>query len=67
MVGDYAQRDVGFLTLAVLNADNIADVLHNILNCIDEEKVVNALHYARKTLESHSGVDVRVFKRSVVV
>ena len=41
-------------------------MFHNILDCIDKEKVVNALHYAGKTFKSHTCINVGVVKRSVV-
>ena len=66
MVGDDAQRDILFVILAVLNARYLADVLHNVLHGVNEEKVVHLLHNAGKTLQAHSGVDVGMIERSVV-
>ena len=43
-----------------------ADVLEDVLNGVDLEQVVNALHYAGETLQTHAGVDVLVSHFSVV-
>ena len=66
MVGDNAERDVALGVLAVLNSRDLGDVFHDILNGIDKEEVVNALHYAGETLKTHARIDVRVVERSVV-
>ena len=66
MVGDNSERDVVLLIVVILNARNINDVLHNILNGIDLKEVINALHYAGKALKTHAGVDIAVLKAGVI-
>ena len=66
MVGDDAQGNILFRVFAVFHIGNTADVLHDILNGIDKEQIVHVLHNAGKTLQSHAGVDIRMFHRRVV-
>ncbi|MPM16644.1 hypothetical protein SDC9_63025 [bioreactor metagenome] len=66
MVGDDAQRNVGFGIVFIGDARNLADVSHNALDGINLKKVVNALHDAGQALKSHTGVDVRVVKGGVI-
>lgn len=41
-------------------------MFHNVLNCVNEEKVINTLHNTGKSFKAHTCINVRMFKRSVV-
>ena len=66
MVSDNTERNVGLIVSSVLYARNIRDMLHDILNCIDLEDIIHALHYASETLKSHTGVEILAYNLSVV-
>jgi len=66
MVGDNAQGDVLYGVSLVVNADDGAYLLEDILNGVDLEQVVNVLHYACETLQTHAGVDVLGLELGVV-
>ncbi len=65
MVGNHAQRNVGFGIFAVAHMCDIADVLHNILDGVDLKQVVYPLQHTGKALQPHAGVDVGVLKGGV--
>lgn len=67
MVGDNSERDVVLLIVVILNARNVDDMLHNILNGIDLKEVINALHYAGKALKTHTGVDIAALEAGIVI
>ena len=66
MVGDYAERNVFNGVIVIFNAGNFADFFHDVLNGVNLEKVINALHYACKSFKAHTGIDVRVFHAFIV-
>ncbi len=66
MVGDNAKRNIGLSICLVLNTGNVRNMLHDILDSIDLENVVNVLHYAGKTLETHTGINILALHFSVV-
>ena len=65
MVGDNAQGNVLLLVLAIGNAGNAADMLHDILHRVDEEQIIHALHDAGQTLQAHAGINIRMRPRRV--
>ena len=67
MVGDDAERNVGFFILAVLHARRILDSLHDVSDGIHLKEVVDPLHKAGKALKPHSGVDIGLCKAGIVV
>ena len=66
MVGDNADRDVVLRIVSVLFTRNSADVINYLADGVDLEHIVNALHYASKTLKTHTGVDVLLRELGVV-
>ena len=66
MVGDNTKRNIGFVAFTVLNTNYGRNVLHNILNCVNKEQIVNPLHYTGKSFKSHTCVDIWVVKWGVV-
>ena len=66
MVGDNADGNVILFVVAVLLAGDSADLADNLLNGVNLEHIVNALHYASKTLKTHTGVDVLLCELGVV-
>ena len=66
MVGNDAQRNIALGISAVLHAHDVGDVLHDVLNGIDEEQVIHTLHDAGKTLQSHARIDIGMVERCVI-
>ena len=66
MVGDNTKRYVFLIVIVILNAGNLGDMLHNILNGVYLKEVVNPLHYAGKALKTHSGIDILLRKIGVI-
>ena len=66
VVGDNADRNIVVLIIAVLLAGDLANLTDNLLNGVDLEHIVNALHYASKALKAHTGVDVLLCELGVV-
>jgi hypothetical protein len=66
VVGDNADGDVIVLIVAVLFAGDLANLADDLLNGVDLEHIVNALHYASKTLKTHTGVNVLLRELGVV-
>ena len=58
MVGNDAQGDILLVVLAVVHAHDLRNMLHDILDGIDQKQVVYALHDASQTLQTHTRVDV---------
>ena len=67
VVGDDAQRDVGLLVLVVVDTGEVRNGLHDVLDRVDLKEVVDALHDAGQTFEAHTGIDVLVLERRVIV
>ena len=66
MVGDNTDRNVCCGVIVIVYTCNGADFLHNVLNSINLEQVVNILHYAGKTLKSHTCINVLCRKLSII-
>ena len=66
VVSDDTECHISLVILVVSHTGDPADVLHNILNGVDLEQVVHALHDTCQTFQTHAGVDVLVFHFSVV-
>ena len=66
VVGNDAQRDVGLFVLFVLDARDAADVLHDVLHRVHLKEVADVLHDAGQALQTHAGVDVRLWHAGVV-
>ena len=66
MVGCNAQGNVLLCVGFIFNAGDIADMLHDIFYGINLKEVVNPLHYAGKTLKTHTGVDIFLFKLGII-
>ena len=58
MVGNDAQRDIGFFIFTVVNTGNLRNLLHNVLNGINLKQVVDILHNAGNSFQTHTGVDI---------
>ena len=58
MVGDNAERNVGLFIIAVMNAGDLRNLLHDVLDGIDLKEVVNVLHNAGDSFQTHTGIDV---------
>ena len=67
MVGDNAQGDILFLVLVVLDARYLHDVLHDVLDGVDLEEVVHALHDAGEALKTHTGIDIAALEAGIVI
>ena len=66
MVGDNTERNVRSVAVAVFNVCNFADLFHNVADCVNLKNIAYTLHNARKTLKTHTGVDIRV-RQTVVI
>ena len=66
MVGDNTERNVRSVAVAVFNVCNFADLFHNVADCVNLKNIAYALHNARKTFKTHTGVDIRV-RQTVVI
>ena len=58
MVGNNTERNVLFLIFFIINTGDPADVLHDILNGVHLEKVINALHSTGKSFQSHTRINI---------
>src|SRR5699024_1970651 len=58
VVGDDPQGNVGFGVLVVLDARQLGNLLHDVLDGVDLKEVVDPLHDAGQPLKAHTGVDV---------
>ena len=67
VVRDDAKGDVVLLVFVVVDTGDVGNGLHDVLDRVDLEEVVDALHDAGQTLETHAGIDVLVFERRVIV
>ena len=67
MVGDNTQGDILFLVLVVLDARYLHDVLHDVLDGVDLEEVVHALHDAGEALKTHTGIDIAALEAGIVI
>ena len=67
MVGDNTQGDILFLVLVILDARYLHDVLHDVLDGVDLEEVVHALHDAGEALKTHTGIDIAALEASIVI
>ena len=66
VVGDNADRNIVVSVSAVGLARDSANVVDYLTDGVDLEHIVNALHYASETLESHTGIYVLLSKLGVV-
>ena len=66
MVCDDAERNVGFVIFLIGDPCNLADVFHNVLHGINLKEIVYLLHNAGKAFQAHTGINVRMFHRSIV-
>ena len=66
MVGDNTDRNVCCGVIVIVYTCYGADLLHYVLNSINFKQVVNILHYAGKTLKSHTCINVLCCKLSIV-
>ena len=62
VVGDHTQGNIRFLILLVGDAGDLADLLHDVLDGVDLEEVVDTLHDAGQALQAHAGIDVLVLQ-----
>ena len=67
MVCDNTQGDILFLVLVVLDARYLHDVLHDVLDGVDLEEVVHALHDAGEALKTHTGIDIAALEAGIVI
>ena len=67
MVGNNTKRNIVLFVIVVLNAGNFADFVHCILNGINLENIINALHNACKSFKSHTRINIRVCKRRIII
>lgn len=51
----------------ILDARYLHDVLHDILDGVDLEKVVHALHDAGEALKTHTGIDIAALEAGIVI
>ena len=58
VVGDDTDGDIVILVRAVGLAGNFADLVDDLTDGIDLEHIVNTLHNASKSFQTHTGVDV---------
>ena len=65
MVGDHTDGNILFLILLIGHAGNLADLLHDILDGIHLKEVIDALHDAGQTLQSHAGIDILMLQRGI--
>ena len=66
MVGDNANGDIRLCVLTVLDACNRAYCIEDLSDGVYLEEVVNVLHYASKTLKTHTCIDVLCSKLRIV-
>ena len=55
---DDPEGDVAALVLAVGDACNLGNLLHDVLDGVNLKEVLHALHDAGQTLQTHAGVDI---------
>ncbi len=65
VIRDHAQRNVLLGVVAVFDARDLADALHDVLDGVHQEKIVHALHNAREALQPHAGIDIGVVQRRI--
>ena len=66
MVSYNTQRNILFLILVILNACNLGNLFHYILNGINLKKIINTLHNAGKAFKSHSRIYILLSKLCVI-
>ena len=52
--------------IAILFAGDSTNLIKDITNCINLKKVINTLHYTSQSLKTHTGINVFIFKLSVI-
>ena len=66
MVGDDPQRNIILGVVAISDARNAPDMLHNILHRVDLKKIVHTLQDTGKSLEAEAGVYIGLCEPLVV-
>ena len=66
MVGYNADGDVVFSIFTVSFASDLAGLVDYLTDRVNLEHIVNTLHYASKTLKTHTGIDILLSKLGVV-
>src|SRR5699024_1840662 len=54
-----------FISL-IVDASDPRDVFHNVLNSVNLKQVVYILHNNRKSLKTHSRIDIRICKAVII-
>ena len=67
MIRNNTKRNVALFIGMVFNAGNLGNVLHYILNCVNLKEIVNVLCDTSESFKTHSGINIRMSKRRVVV
>ena len=66
MVGDNTQRDIFFIILTVVDAHHLRDMLHDILNGIYKEEIIDALHYTGEALKAHACIYILLLELCII-
>ena len=66
MVGDDAQGHVGLMTVAIVRAGDLADLVGDVHDGVDIEQRVHTLADDGQTLQAHTGIDVLLNEVGVV-
>ena len=66
MIGNQTDGNILLLILMILCMCQFANLIANCLHGINIEYGIHILHYNRKTLQSHAGIDVLLYKFCIV-
>ena len=66
MVGDNTKRDIFLFVVVIVHPGDVNDVLHDVTDSIDLEKVINTLHDAGKSFKTHARINVAGLQTAVI-
>ena len=66
MVGNNTKRHIVLFIIVILNTCDFRNLLHSILNRINFKDIINTLHNASKSFETHTGIDILLCKFGII-